>query len=68
MKFNIADVPVNVVDGVLKYPKVALLAAGVIVGVAGTAFYVSEWAVFGWAVVLLAASTVAAYFAGKPRK
>ena len=67
MKFNFADIPVNVIDGVCKYPLVSACTGSLISGVALSWFIVYDARVFAASGLLLLAGLVAAYFAGKPK-
>jgi hypothetical protein len=68
MKFNFADIPVNVIDGACKYPLIASCSCSLIAGVALSWFIVYDTRVFAAAGLLLLAGLVTAYFVGKPKK
>jgi hypothetical protein len=67
MKFKVADVPVNVLDGVEHNPKAVTFAVGVLLGILVSIVITGEKILFVAAVVEVVAGLVAAYFAGKPK-
>lgn len=67
MKLNIADIPINVMDGVEKHPKVFAGVALVAFGLGlSSAFYQSPEGIWAMAAVL-GLETLTAWFIGRPK-
>lgn len=67
MKFNLFDVPVNVLDGVEKYPNVSICVAAFSLGWIGSAIVHGNPEAIFIGVALLVGYGVIAYFLGKPK-
>ena len=68
MKIKIADLPLNVIDGLDRiftlYPTLAPLASGFVAGLLGSSVFFGEWLALGAGACLIVAALVASYFVG----
>jgi len=67
MKLNIADIGINILDGLDKYPKVTIGVGAFALGLLVSSAHLGDWPVFGGGVALLVTGLAAAWYAGKPK-
>ncbi len=69
MKFKLADIPVNVLDGLdilfTQYQKLNFAYIGVLIGVLLYSAFRLDFAALGWAFAGIVAGLVLAYFVGR---
>ena len=68
MKFNLADVAVDILDGLDKYPRIVIGIGSFSLGLLISSAHLGDWPVFTGAVSLLVGGLVAAWYAGRPKK
>jgi len=67
MKINIADIPVNILDGFAKYPDTSLFTAGLYLGFLSASVIASEWPLVFSALAAGVGILTVAWWAGKPK-
>ena len=67
MKLNIADIPVNILDGFAKYHQTSLLTAGLFFGFLSASVIAGAWHQMFATLAAGVAVLAVAYFAGRPK-
>lgn len=67
MKLNIADIPVNILDGFSKWPRVTLSVSCFAVGLGISSAFTQSGTGIGLMALVLAVELAAAWFLGRPK-
>lgn len=67
MKIKIADIPINVIDGIDKYPKTSIFVFSFLLGCMAASLTFTQWGVFIASCVGVVAALAGAWYLGKPK-
>ena len=68
MKLNIADIPVNILDGFAKYPDTSLVTSGLFVGFLSASVIAANWPMVFSSLAAGFGILGVAWYIGKPKK
>ena len=68
MKLNIADIPVNILDGFSKWPRVTLAVSCVAAGLGISSAFSQSGTGIAMMALVLAVELAAAWYIGRPKK
>lgn len=67
MKIKLADIPINIIDGIDKYPRAAIAIFCALAGVITVSLTFGHWGVFAASCAGMVGGLVLAWHMGKPK-